>query len=119
MNSNTNPFEKGVPRRQFLVSTSLAAPADKRWIYSVTSGAYSPPKHAGADALAILASSLTLEELEKAEKAIPPQTAVDKERGVRFDVRRGEGGAGCAEVGGRTQGATGGARGGGRGVLRR
>ena len=39
-----------------------------------TSGLYSPPKHAGAEALAILASSLTLDELEKAEKAIPPQT---------------------------------------------
>jgi hypothetical protein len=65
--------------REQIVGAVLAAAADGRWIYSVTSGVYSPPKHAGAEALAILASSLTLEELEKAEKAIPSQTAEDKE----------------------------------------
>jgi len=68
----------GKETREQIVGAVLAAAAGRRWIYSVTSGVYSAPKHAGAEALAILASSLTLEELEKAEKAIPPQTAREK-----------------------------------------
>ena len=64
--------------REQIVGAVLAAAADRRWIYMDTSGVYSPPKHAGADALAILASFLTLEELDKAEKAIPPQAAGEK-----------------------------------------
>lgn len=60
--------------RDEIVGAVLAAAADGRWIYIDTAGVYSAPKHAGAEALAILASSLTLEELEKAERAIPPQT---------------------------------------------
>lgn len=57
--------------RQQIVDAVLAAAADRRWAYSVTSGVLSPPKHAGAEALVILAPSLTREELETAEHAIP------------------------------------------------
>lgn len=64
--------------RDQIVGTILAATADRRFAYSRTSGVPSPPKHAGAEALAILASFLTLEEVERAEKAIPPQAAGDK-----------------------------------------
>ncbi len=66
--------------REQIVGAILAAAADRRWVYSATSGVYSPPKHAGAEALAILASFLTLEELDKAEKAIPPQAAGERKR---------------------------------------
>lgn len=64
--------------REQIVGAVLAAAADRRWVYSATSAVSSPPKHAGAEALAILASFLTLEELDKAEKAIPPQAAGEK-----------------------------------------
>ena len=64
--------------REQIVGAVLAAVADRRWAYMRTSGVLSPPKHAGADALAILASFLTLEEVERAEKAIPPQATGEK-----------------------------------------
>ena len=64
--------------REQIVRAILAAVADGRWKYMVTSGVDSPPKHAAAESLAILASFLTLEELENAEKAIPPQAAGEK-----------------------------------------
>jgi hypothetical protein len=64
--------------REQIVGAILAAVADRRWAYMRTSGVYSPLKHGGAEGLAILASCLTLEEIDKAEKAIPPQAAGEK-----------------------------------------
>lgn len=61
--------------RQQIVNVVIAATADAQLIYSRTSGIYTPPKHYGADALAILAPLLTAEELERAERAIPLQAA--------------------------------------------
>ncbi len=66
--------------REQIVGAVLAAVADSRWEYMVTSGVYSPPKHAGAVALAIMASFLTLEELDKTEKVISPQAAATRRR---------------------------------------
>ena len=62
--------------RDRIVQSILAAAANSDLLYSRTSGRYTPPKHAGAEALAVLASLLTREELEQAEAAIPPPAAV-------------------------------------------
>jgi len=61
--------------REQIVSAVIAAVADGNLMYSRTSGVLTPPKHRGADALAILAPTLTAEEVARAEKAIPPQQA--------------------------------------------
>jgi len=58
-----------------IVRAILAAAADGQLVYSLRSGVDSPTKHCGADALAILAESLTGEELDRAEQAIPPLAA--------------------------------------------
>lgn len=59
--------------RERIVKSIFAAVADKSLAYMNTSGVTSPSKHYGADGLAILSSFLTLEEIEVAEKAIPPE----------------------------------------------
>ncbi|MBL8891443.1 MAG: hypothetical protein JNL67_15800 [Planctomycetaceae bacterium] len=64
--------------REQIVKSILATVADKKLIYSRTSGVISPLKHHGADGLAILSSFMTLEEIERAEQAIPPQPTGEK-----------------------------------------
>ncbi|MCE3018368.1 MAG: hypothetical protein ACK56W_11530 [Pirellula sp.] len=64
--------------REKIVESILAAVADKKLNYMRTSGVISPVKHQGADGLAILSSFLTLQEIERAEQAIPPQPTGEK-----------------------------------------
>lgn len=64
--------------REQIVKSILEAVADKELNYMRTSGLDSPLKHHGADGLAILSSFLTLEEIERAEQAIPPQPTGEK-----------------------------------------
>ena len=64
--------------RDQIVATVLQATSDTRLSYSQTSGRVSPPKHAGADALALLVPSLTREELATATQAIPARSPQQK-----------------------------------------
>jgi hypothetical protein len=64
--------------REQIVKSILEAVADKELNYMRTSGVISPLKHHGADGLAVLSSFLTLEEIERAEQAIPPQPTGEK-----------------------------------------
>lgn len=64
--------------REQIVKSILEAVADNELNYMRTSGLDSPLKHHGADGLAILSSFLTLEEIERAEQAIPPQPTGEK-----------------------------------------
>jgi hypothetical protein len=64
--------------RERIVGAIVSAVGDRRWAYMPTSGVLSPPKHAGAEALAILTSFLTLQEVERAEEAIPAQAGEEK-----------------------------------------
>lgn len=73
--------------RQRIVRALLLATTDSRWIYSPTSGVSSPPKHHGADALTIIASNMTGDELVLAQKAIP---APPEENRASYDSMYGE-----------------------------
>ncbi len=64
--------------RDQIVGTLPQATSDTRLSYSQTSGRVSPPKHAGADALALLVPSLTREELATATQAIPARSPQQK-----------------------------------------
>ncbi|MFM7161754.1 MAG: alpha/beta hydrolase, partial [Planctomycetaceae bacterium] len=64
----------GTDTRAEIVEAVIKGTGDPRLIYSRTSGPASPPQHAGAEALAVLASRLTADELAAATRAIPPQS---------------------------------------------
>lgn len=59
------------PLRSRIVRAVLIATAHPGYIYSRTSGVRSPTRHAGADALELVAPLLTAEQLDAASKAIP------------------------------------------------
>lgn len=65
--------------RDRLIVSVITAAADQRYSYSITSGLYTPPLHAGANALASVAKFLDADTLEKAKQAIPKQNTVEKE----------------------------------------
>lgn len=59
------------PLRGRIVRATITAAAEPRFVYSRTSGERSPTRHAGADALAVVAPLLTRPQLDEAERAIP------------------------------------------------
>jgi hypothetical protein len=59
------------PLRERILLTLIASVANEKYVYSLTSGEPSPPLHAGADALSIVAPLLGRNLLEQAERAIP------------------------------------------------
>jgi hypothetical protein len=63
----------GEPLRGRIVRAAIAAAAEPHYTYSRTSGMPSPTRHAGADALAVVAPLLDRQQLDEAWRAIPPQ----------------------------------------------
>jgi hypothetical protein len=63
------------PWRSRILQTVIAAARDERYVFSLTSGEASPPHHAGAEALAVIAPLLDGRLLDKAIRAIPPITS--------------------------------------------
>jgi len=64
--------------RDRIVDAVIAAAEDHRYIYSMTSGVYTPPLHAGVNALASVAPSLDADALQRAEHCIPASDTREK-----------------------------------------
>jgi hypothetical protein len=62
----------GEPLRGRIVRAAIVAASEPRYLYSHGSMRHSPTCHAGADALAVVALLLDWQQLDEAERALPP-----------------------------------------------